>query len=146
MRISIGCDHGGYLYKEEIVKYLTNKGIEVIDCGTNSLDSCNYAEHGILAAQKVSSKEADLGIVVCTSGEGISIAANKVKGVRCGIGYNDEVSHLLREHNNANMISFGAKYMDLQDVLRRIDIFINAKFEGGRHELRVQTIIDEENK
>lgn len=144
MRISLGCDHGGFLYKEEIKKHLIEKGYDVIDCGTNSLDSCNYAYHGIEAAKKVASKEADFGIVVCTSGEGISIAANKVKGVRCGIGYNDTVSELLRVHNDANMISFGAKYMDFQDVLKRVDIFLNAKFEGGRHQLRVQTIIDQE--
>lgn len=144
MRISIGCDHGGFAYKEEIVKHLKKEGYEVIDCGTNSLDSCNYAEFGIAAAKKVSNHEADFGVVVCTSGEGISIAANKVKGIRCGIGYNDPVSELLRVHNDANMISFGAKYMELEDVLRRVDIFLNAKFEGGRHQKRVQTIIDQE--
>ena len=74
----------------------------------------------------------------------MAIAANKVKGIRCGIGYNDEVSHLLREHNDANMISFGAKFMSTSDVLRRVDIFIHARFEGGRHEKRVDTIKNEE--
>lgn len=140
MIIALGCDHGGFLLKEEVKKHLIQIGIEVIDEGTNSLDSCNYAEFAINAAKDVASKKADLGILVCTSGEGVCIAANKIKGIRCGIGYNDEVSHLLREHNDANMITFGAKYMSSSDVLRRVDIFIHAKFEGGRHETRVNTI------
>ena len=134
IKISLGCDHGGYLAKEEVKKHLVNEGYDVIDVGTNSTDSCNYAEFGIEDAKKVS------------SGEGISIAANKVKGVRCGIGYNDDVAHLLKEHNNANMIAFGAKFMSTQDIIKRIDIFLNAKFEGERHINRVNTIINEENK
>lgn len=144
MKISLACDHGGYIYKEEVKKHLLNQGYDIIDCGTNSEESCNYALFGIEAAKKVSSGEAKFGIVICSSGEGISIAANKVKGIRCGIGYNDEVSCLLRQHNNANMISFGAKYMKLDDVLRRVDIFLKSDFEGGRHSDRVQTIIDQE--
>ncbi len=140
MKIVVGSDHGGYLYKEGIKKFLNAKNIEVIDVGTNSTDSCNYAEYAIEAAKKVSTNKADLGILVCTSGEGVCIAANKVHGVRCGLGYNDDVSHLMKEHNNANMIAFGAKFMSLEDVLRRIDLFINAKFEGDRHTERVKTI------
>lgn len=140
MKISLGSDHGGYIYKEEVKKHLIEKGYEVIDCGTNSKESCNYAEFGIEAAKKVANKEADFGVVICSSGEGICMAANKVKGIRCGIGYNDDVATLLREHNDANMISFGAKFMDLNDVIRRIDIFLKTDFEGGRHEKRVETI------
>ena len=144
MKISLACDHGGYIYKEEVKKHLLNQGYDIIDCGTNSEESCNYALFGIEAAKKVSSGEAKFGIVICSSGEGISIAANKVKGIRCGIGYNDEVSCLLRQHNNANMIGFGAKYMKLDDVLKRVDIFLKSDFEGGRHLARVQTIIEQE--
>ena len=140
MKISIGSDHAGYTYKEEIKKYLSNKGYEVIDCGTNSLESCDYPEFGKAAARKVVNKEADFGIVVCSSGEGISIAANKVKGIRCGLAYNDDVARLIRQHNNANMIGFGASFMKLEDVLRRIDIFLATPFEGGRHERRVNKI------
>ena len=145
MKIALACDHGGLALKEEVKKHLAQIDIEVIDEGTYTTESCNYADFGIKAAKDVASKRADLGIIICTSGEGIMIAANKVKGIRCGIGYNDEVSHLLREHNNANMISFGAKFMNTADVLRRVDIFIHAKFEGGRHEKRVETIIEQEN-
>lgn len=144
MIISIGSDHAGFKYKEEVKKHLESLGHKVIDEGTYSLDSCNYAEFALKTAEDVSSKRSDLGILVCSSGEGVCMAANKVKGIRCGIGYNDEVSHLVREHNNANMITFGQSFMSLEDVLRRVDIFLNAKFEGGRHEKRVNTIIDYE--
>ena len=144
MKISLGCDHGGFNYKEEIKKYLIEHNYEVIDEGTNSLDSCNYAEFAIKAAEDVANGKADLGILVCSSGEGVTIAANKVKCVRCGIGYNDKVSELLRVHNNANMIAFGALYMDLKDVIKRVDIFLNSDFEGGRHQKRVDTIISYE--
>lgn len=140
MKISIASDHAGYAYKEEIKKYLAKKGHEIVDCGTNSLDSCDYPIFGKAAAQKVADKEVDFGVLVCSSGEGIAIAANKVKGVRAGIAYNDDVARLMRQHNNANMIAFGASFMALKDVLRRIDIFLDAKFEGGRHERRVNEI------
>ena len=146
MKISLGSDHAGFKYKEEVKKYLESKKNIVIDAGTNSLDSCNYAEFALKAAELVSSGECELGILVCSSGEGVCIAANKVKNIRCGIGYNDDVSHLLREHNNANMITFGASFMSLEDVLRRVDIFLNAKFEGGRHQIRVDTIVNYEHK
>lgn len=140
MKISIGSDHAGYAYKEEIKKYLTKKGYEMIDVGTNSTDSCDYPDFGKEAAKKVASGEATYGIVVCSSGEGITIAANKIKGIRCGLAYDDDVARLMRQHNNANMIGFGANFMKLEDVLRRIDIFLSATFEGGRHERRVNKI------
>ena len=140
MKISIASDHAGYAYKEEIKKYLSGKGHEIIDCGTNSLESCDYPIFGKAAAKKVANKEADFGVLVCSSGEGIAIAANKVKGVRAGIAYNDDVARLMRQHNNANMISFGASFMALEDVLRRVDIFLATEFEGGRHERRVNEI------
>ena len=104
--------------------------------------SCHYPVFGAAVAKKVASKEADFGVVICTSGEGICMAANKVKGIRCGIGYNDEVSKLMRQHNNANVSSFGAKFMDTADVIRRIEIFLSTEFEGGRHQTRVDMISD----
>ena len=140
MKISIGSDHAGYKYKEEIKKYLDSKGYEVIDCGTNSLDSCDYPIFGRAAAELVAKGEVKYGIVVCSSGEGIMMAANKVKGVRCGLAYNDDVARLIRQHNNANMIAFGASFMELKDILRRIDLFLATEFEGGRHERRVSEI------
>jgi ribose 5-phosphate isomerase B len=140
MKLSIGSDHAGYNYKQEIIKYLEGKGHTVIDCGTNSLESCDYPIFGRAAAEKVANKEVDFGILVCSSGEGIMMTANKVKGVRAGLAYNDDVARLIRQHNNANMIAFGANFMKLEDVLRRIDIFLSTDFEGGRHERRVNEI------
>lgn len=145
LKISIGSDHGGFKYKEAIKKHLEGK-YEVIDVGTYSEESCHYPVFGIKTAELVAKGECQFGIVVCTSGEGIMMAANKVKGVRCAIGYNDEVSALSRKHNDANMIAFGQNFMELNDVLRRVDIFLQTAFEGGRHQTRVQMINDEENK
>lgn len=142
LKIAVGSDHGGLDYKNEIANYLKSKGYEVFDVGTNSHDSCNYPVFGFAAANLVASGECDYGVIVCTSGEGISIAANKVKGIRCGIGYNDEVTKLMRQHNDCNMIAFGQKFMDLSDVLRRVDIFLSTPFEGGRHAVRVDMIKD----
>ena len=140
MKIVIASDHAGFQYKQEIAHYLKEKGFIVEDVGTHSLDSCDYPIFAHKAAEKVASKEAEFGILVCSSGEGIAIAANKTKGVRAGIAYNDDVARLMRQHNNANMISFGASFMELKDVLRRIDIFLATEFEGGRHERRVSEI------
>lgn len=140
MKISIGSDHGGYEYKQEVIKFLKNHNYEVIDEGTHSLESCNYAEYAYKVAKDVQSKKADFGIVICTSGEGVCMASNKVKGVRCGLAYNDEVASLMRKHNNANVISFSQKFMSLGDILRRVEIFLNTKFEGGRHQVRVDFI------
>lgn len=139
-KIVVGSDHGGLEYKNAIKEHLQKEGYEVIDVGTYTKDSCHYPLFGIEAAKKVASKECDFGVVVCTSGEGISIAANKVKGIRCGIAYNDEVARLMRQHNNANMISFGQAFMNLDDVLKRVDVFLNTDFEGGRHQTRVEMI------
>lgn len=141
LRIAIGSDHGGVDAKDEVVKYLKDK-YEVHDLGTYSHDSCHYPIYGKAVAEEVANKKADFGIVICTSGEGIMIAANKVKGVRCGLGYNDEVSRLMRQHNDANVISFGAKFMDTKDIIRRIEIFLSTEFEGGRHQTRVDMIND----
>lgn len=145
MKIAVGSDHGGFIYKEAIKDHLKKKGFDVVDVGTNNdKESVNYPEFGIKVGQLVAKKDADFGVVVCTSGEGISIAANKVKGIRAGIGYDDVVSQKLREHNNANVIGFGQAYMNLEDVLRRVDIFLSTPFEGGRHEKRVDIISDYE--
>ena len=141
MKIAIGSDHGGFLQKQKVIDHLIKKGYEVIDCGTYQASSCNYPEFGLSAARKIKHGEAEKGILICSSGEGISMAANKVLGIRCGIGYCDEVSHLIVEHNNANMISFGAAYMEEEDVLRRVDIFLAEKFSPlEKHHRRVKEI------
>lgn len=140
MRIAIGNDHAGVQAKFEVIAYLNNKGIEVINVGTNSEVSCDYPDFAHEVGRKVVNNEADFGIVICGSGEGISIAANKIPGIRCGIAYNDEVAKLMRQHNNANVISFGARFMTVEEIIRRIDIFLETPFEGGRHANRVAKI------
>lgn len=146
MKIVLGCDHGGYVTKEELKKDLLNKGYEVVDVGTNSTNSCNYAEFALKAATLVGNGDVDFGVLICNSGEGVSIAANKVKNVRCGIGYNDEVAGLLRSHNDANMIAFGAHFATVEEIINRTNIFLNTNFLGERHAVRVQTIKDFEKK
>lgn len=136
MTIVIGSDHAGYDYKEEIKKYLNSKGYDVLDVGTHSKDSCDYPDFGHEVGYFVRDGKADFGIVVCSTGEGIMMAANKVEGIRCGIPYNNKVAKLLREHNGCNVISFGASQMSLKHILRRIDICLNTPAEGGRHERR----------
>lgn len=140
MKVVVASDHAGYTYKEEIKKFLKSKGVQVLDVGTKSIESCDYPIFGREAAKKVAEGEADYGVLVCSSGEGIAISANKIKGVRAGIAYNDDVARLMRQHNNANMIAFGATFMKLPDVLNRIEIFLKTPFEGGRHERRVSEI------
>ena len=140
LKIALGNDHGGIDQKEEVYRYLFTKGYELVDFGTNSHESCDYPVYAALVAEAVARRECDFGIVICTSGEGVCMAANKVPGVRCGIGYNDEVARLMRQHNDANVIAFGAKFMDILDILRRIDIFLATEFEGGRHQKRVNQI------
>ena len=144
MKIAIGSDHAGYQRKEEVKEYLISLGYEVNDVGTYSLDSCDYPIFGLECAKAVENKEADYGVLVCSSGEGIMMAANKVKGIRCGLAYNDDVARLMRQHNNANMIAFGASFMTKEEILKRVDIFLNTEFEGGRHERRVNEIIEAE--
>lgn len=145
MKIVVGSDHGGLEYKNAIKEHLLAQGHEVIDVGTYSKESCHYPTYAFLAAEKVANKEAHFGFLVCTTGEGIMIAANKVKGVRAAVGYNDRVSAKAREHNDANILTFGQGEMELKDVLRRVDIFLTTPFSHeGRHGLRVKLITDYE--
>ena len=139
--VAIGSDHAAFDAKRKVSEYLNKKGYDVIDCGTFTPESCDYPEYGAKVGKMVASKDAKFGVVLCGSGIGISIAANKVKGVRCGIAYNDDVAVLMRQHNNANVIAFGARFMEIEDICRRLDLFLNTPFEsGGRHEKRVAMI------
>ena len=140
MKIAIGCDHGAFEYKERLVLDLKGHGYEVNDFGTFSKESVDYPVFAKKTAEFVANNKNSLGIVLCTSGEGVCIAANKVKGVRCGLGYNEQVAALMRLHNNANMIAFGARFASYDDVYKRTMIFINTPFEGGRHKRRVEQI------
>ena len=140
LTIAIGSDHGGVDYKQKLIYHLGQLGYLVLDCGTYSEESVHYPIFGENVARCVASGCANFGVVICTSGEGIMMSANKVEGVRCGIGYNDEVSKLMRQHNDANVISFGQKFMSYEDVERRVHIFLETEFEGGRHQERVNLL------
>ena len=142
IKVAIGNDHGGLEYKNRLMDFLIKNCYEVINVGTNTSDSCDYPIFGREVAELVSRKEADFGVVICTTGEGIAIAANKVKGVRCGIAYNPQVAVLMRQHNNANVIAFGQKFMEYEMVEKALKLFLETPFEGGRHERRVNLISD----
>ena len=141
MKISLGCDHGGYALKEHIKAYLESKGHEVVDCGTYSTDSCDYPIFGEAAARKVQSGECERGIVICTTGIGISMAANKVHGIRCAHCADTVEARLTREHNDANMLAIGAGFTGELLALEMVDVFLNTPFsEGERHARRVAKV------
>lgn len=146
MKLVVAADHGGLEFKNAIKQHLQSLGHEVVDVGTYTKESCHYPTVAIEAGETVASGEAQYGFIVCTTAEGIMIAANKVRGVRAAIGYSDNVSMKSRSHNNANMLAFGQGEMQLVDVLRRVDLFLATPFEGGRHAERVKLITDYEDK
>lgn len=148
MKISIGSDHGGYQLKTEIKNHLIANGYEVVDFGTNSNDSCDYPDFAYGAAKAVSCGEVDFGVVVCTTGMGVSMVANKVKGVRCALCHNENCAEMTRRHNDANMIAFGQKYVSTEVALKAVDIFLTTEFEkeNDRHVRRVNKIVEVENK
>jgi len=138
--ISIGSDHGGFALKEHIKTYLENKGYSVKDCGCGSTESCDYPIFGQSAAEAVASGACEYGIVVCTTGIGISIAANKVKGIRCALCHEALSAEMCRRHNNANMLAIGAGMTGPNLAERIVEVFLTTAFEGGRHERRVGLI------
>lgn len=141
MKISIGSDHAGLELKNSVSEYLKSKDIEVIDCGTYTSDSCDYSDFGYRAAKEVSLGNVDYGIVICSTGIGISIAANKVNGIRCGLVDNVEFAALTREHNNANMLAMGAKAVDAELAKKIVDTFLTTPFSNGpRHIRRIEKI------
>ena len=140
--IAIASDHGGYELKEHLKSYLAAQGIECRDFGTNSTDSCDYPVFGKAAAEAVASGECEKGIVICTTGIGISITANKVKGIRCAYCSDSLSAELTRRHNNANMVAMGAALVGPGLAERITDVFLHTAFEGGRHTKRV-AMIDE---
>ena len=142
MKISIACDHGGLQLKNDIAAYLKSLGHTVCDYGTNSLDSCDYPDFAKPAALAVASGQCERGIVVCTTGIGVSMVANKVKGVRCALCINSDMALMTRLHNDANMIALGQKYLDTVTAKQIVDAFLKTNFEGGRHAIRVNKIED----
>lgn len=140
MKIAIGSDHAGFEYKQQIIAHLRAGGHEVVDHGTHSAESTDYPLWIIPTAEAVARGEADRGIVLGGSGNGEAIAANKVKGIRCALCWNDETAELSRQHNNANVLSIGQRMISLEIALRIVDTWIKTSFDGGRHERRVEQL------
>lgn len=142
MTIAIASDHGGLQLKNSIKKYLSNLGHTVCDFGTDTDDSCDYPDFGRVAAQAVAEGKCERGIVVCTTGIGMSMVANKIKGVRCALCTNVDMAVMTRKHNDANMLALGQKYVTGRLANLIVDAFLTTQFEGGRHEIRVSKIGD----
>lgn len=144
--IAIGSDHGGYSLKQVIMKHLDERGLEYHDFGTYNEESCDYPDYGEAVARAVASGEYERGIVICGTGIGISISANKVKGIRaalCGDCYSAEMT---RRHNDANILAMGARVLGPGLALKIVDTFLTTEFEGGRHARRIALISDIENR
>ncbi len=139
-KIAIAADHAGYELKEFIKEYLFKKGLIVADFGTNSTESCDYADYAHPMASSVENKEADLGISVCGSGNGINMTVNKHQGIRAALCWNKEISMLARSHNNANICSLPARFINKDEAMAIIDAFLETDFEGGRHQNRINKI------
>jgi ribose 5-phosphate isomerase B len=142
MKIAIGSDHAGYEDKEKIKKQLEEMGVDYEDVGTNSTESTDYPIYAKAVAEKVASGEAEQGILVCGSGNGMQIAANKIKGVRAALAWNEETARLARQHNDANVLSVPARMISPEEVSKVIKSYLGANFEGGRHARRVDEIKD----
>lgn len=142
MKISIGCDHGGLELKNAVAEYLRGEGHEVTDNGTYTKDSCDYPVFAKKTAKAVASGDADFGVLVCTTGIGMSICANKVRGARAALIHETRGAEMCRRHNNANVICFGQAVTDAETACKCVDIFLSTPFEGGRHERRVSMFED----
>ena len=141
MKISIGCDHGALALKNKVVSHLEKQGHEVKDFGTYTADSCDYPEFAAAAARAVASGECEKGIVLCTTGIGVSITANKVKGVRCALLSDVMSARMTREHNDTNMMAIGAAVVGKMLAFEIIDTWLGTEFEGGRHQRRIDKMM-----
>ncbi|HQD91799.1 MAG TPA: ribose 5-phosphate isomerase B [Bacilli bacterium] len=146
MVISIGSDHGGYLLKEKIVKFLEQEGYTVLNRGCDGLESVDYPLYGMRVCRDVLTKKCDLGILICTTGVGMSIVANKHRGIRAALVHNADMARLTREHNDSNILCLGAKYTTEEQAYEMVRAFIESKFAGERHQRRVDMIMKLEEK
>lgn len=140
MKISIGNDHAGTDYKFAILKHLESKGYTVNNYGTDANDSVDYADFVHPVANDVVNKAADFGILICGSANGVAMTANKHQKIRAGLCWNKEIVHLIRSHNNANILCIPARFTAVQQVIEMVDVFLNTEFEGGRHQTRIDKI------
>ncbi len=142
MKVAIGSDHAGFELKEKIKKHLSNKGIKVTDLGTDSPDSVDYPDFAFEVANKVSTEDYPFGVLICGSGAGMAMAANKVKGIRAAVGYDIESAKLARNHNDANILTIGARLTDEDTAIETVDAFFESDFDGGRHQRRINKMSD----
>ena len=140
MKIAVASDHGGFALKEKVKEHLIERGFDVEDLGTHSEESVDYPVYGKACGEAVASGKADLGVVVCGTGIGISIAANKVKGIRCGLCTSVEMAHLTKQHNNANILALGGRTTEPDLALKIVDEWLDTEFEGGRHQRRTDML------
>lgn len=140
MKIAVASDHGGYKLKECVKEYLRERNIEVLDFGTDSEESVDYPVFGKACAEAVAAGKADRGIVCCGTGIGISIAANKVKGIRCALCTDEHMAEMTRKHNDANMLAMGGRITDEETALKITRKWLDTEFEGGRHQRRVDML------
>ena len=146
MKISLACDHGALRLKEAVRAHLEALGHEVVDFGTHTPDSCDYSDFGILAATAVASGECERGVLLCTTGIGMCMTANKVKGIRCALLSDLMSARLTRQHNDANVIAMGAAVLGEKLALEILDVFLTTEFEGGRHQRRIDKFMALENE
>ena len=146
MKISIGADHAAFLVKQELILYLKNKGLEVQDLGTNSEDSVDYPIFGQKVSQSILNGTSDRGIVVCGTGIGISIAANRFKNIRATLCTSKSHAEMARKHNNSNVLALGARTTDIKTIKEIVDVWLRTDFEGGRHQDRIELIERVENE
>ena len=144
--IALGSDHGGLALKRHVMEYLDARGLEYQDFGCYTAESCDYPDFGRAAAEAVASGACDRGIVICTTGIGISIAANKVKGIRAAVCSEPATARLSRQHNNTNILAFGARIVGMELAKDIVKAWLDAEFEGGRHQTRVDMIMEIEDK
>ncbi len=146
MNIAIAADHGGYSLKQELIPYLEGKGHNVIDCGTDSEESVDYPDFAEKGCAKCLSGEADFAVLCCGTGVGISIAANKIDGIRCGVCPSVQVARLVKQHNNANAIALGGRTTSPELAKEIVDAYMDAEFMGGRHQRRIDKITELEQR
>ena len=140
MKIAIASDHAGFEMKQNIIDFLAKKNVDILNLGTDSTESVDYPLYADKLTDTILTNKADFGILVCGTGIGISIRANRHKGIRAALLYDDNVALMTRKHNDANVMVFGGRTMNKEDILKRIDIFINTEFEGGRHQRRIDML------
>ena len=140
MKIAIGCDHAGFPYKDAIIQLLENQGHKMQDFGTDSAESVDYPDFVHPVAKAVEDKSAKLGVLICGSGNGVAITANKHQGIRAAVCWNIDLAALARQHNNANIVCIPARFISKRKALSVVDTFMTSKFEGGRHARRVRKI------